>query len=276
MPLYQVVLLAFVQGVTEFLPISSSAHLALAPWLLGWKDPGLTFDIALHLGTLGAVVVYFFKDWLQILAQGFGLRYGRDQDLQSNPKLLWLLVAGTIPVGIFGLLFEKQAETTLRSPYVIATMLIVVGILMWIADRRGKQIRTLKNVGPVDAAVIGFAQAIAIIPGTSRSGITMTAALFRDLDRPTAARFSFLLGTPATAAAGLKALYDLYKVGGLTPDQQMNFAIGILVSGITGALAINVLIRFLRHHSTAVFVAYRILVGILVFALAGSLRAVAE
>lgn len=276
MPLYQVVLLAFVQGVTEFLPISSSAHLALAPWLLGWKDPGLTFDIALHLGTLGAVVVYFFRDWLQILAQGFGLRYGADQDLQPNPKLLWLLVAGTIPVGVFGLLFEKQAETTLRSPYVIATMLIVVGILMWLADRRGKQIRTLKDIGPVDAAVIGTAQALAIVPGTSRSGITMTAALFRDLDRPTAARFSFLLGTPATAAAGLKALYDLYKLGGLGPDQQTNFIIGILVSGITGALAINVLIRFLRHHSTAVFVVYRILLGILVIALAGSFRAVAE
>lgn len=276
MPLYQVVILAFVQGVTEFLPISSSAHLALAPWLLGWKDPGLTFDIALHLGTLAAVIIYFFRDWLQILAQGFGLRHGSDPDLQPNPKLLWLLVAGTIPVGVFGLLFEKQAETTLRSPYVIATMLIVVGVLMWIADGRGRQTRSLKDIGAVDAAMIGTAQALAIVPGTSRSGITMTAALFRDLDRPTAARFSFLLGTPATAAAGLKAVYDLYKLGGLSPDQQTNFVIGILVSALTGALAINVLIRFLRHHSTIVFVAYRILLGILVIALAGSFRAVAE
>ncbi|HYZ87379.1 MAG TPA: undecaprenyl-diphosphatase UppP [Bryobacteraceae bacterium] len=276
MPLYQVILLAFVQGVTEFLPISSSAHLALAPWLLGWKDPGLTFDIALHLGTLIAVIVYFYKDWMQLIAQGFGFRYGQDPDLKQNPHLLWLLAAGTIPVGIAGVAFSKQAETTWRSPFVIATMLILVGVLMWIAEKRGTGTRSVGDISPFDAVFIGLAQALAVIPGTSRSGITMTAGMYRNLDRPSAARFSFLLATPATGAAGLKALYDLYKLGGVSPEQQTQFIIGIVVSGLTGAFAISVLLRFLRRHSTLVFIVYRILLGIIVVALAFSLRAVAE
>jgi undecaprenyl-diphosphatase len=268
MPLYQVILLAIVQGVTEFLPISSSAHLALAPWLLGWRDPGLSFDIALHLGTLAAVLIYFFKDWVQVIGQGFGLSIGDDPQLKQNPRLLWLLALGSLPVGFFGLLLEKYAERELRSPYVIATMLIVVGLLMWMAERQSTRRRPIQEINLVDALVVGFAQAVAIIPGTSRSGITLTAALFRDLDRPSAARFSFLLGTPAIGAAGLKAVYDLYKSGGVTAEQQGIFLIGILVSALTGFAAIGILMRFLRNHSTNVFIVYRILLGILVVALA--------
>src|SRR5579864_6941077 len=136
MPIYQVIVLAIVQALTEFLPISSTAHLALAPWLFGWKDPGLTFDVALHAGTLVAVLIYFFRDWVQIVAQGFGLNIGNDAQLKQQRGLLWLLAIASIPIGIFGFLFDKQADTTWRNPYLIGGMLIAVGILIWIAERR--------------------------------------------------------------------------------------------------------------------------------------------
>src|SRR5947209_3300057 len=205
MPFYQVIVLAVIQGLTEFLPVSSSAHLALAPWLFGWKDPGLVFDIALHAGTLAAVVVYFFRDWIQIIGQalGFhpGFRSGYDRDLSRNPKLLWYIIIGSIPVGLAGLLFSKQAETTWRNPYLIGAMLIGVGLVMWIAESRASTRKDISQVTLEDAGIIGIAQALAVVPGTSRSGITITAALFRDLNRAAAARFSFLLSTPAMAAA---------------------------------------------------------------------------
>jgi undecaprenyl-diphosphatase len=190
MSLLQVVVLALVQGLTEFLPISSSAHLALAPWLLGWKDQGLTFDIALHLGTLIAVLVYFFRTWVQVVAQGIGLRYGDDAELKRNRRLLWFLVAGSVPVAVVGYKFKDQAETW-RDPYVIGGMLIGVGLLMLLAEQFGRRVKDLAGVSFADAMWIGAAQALAVVPGTSRSGITITAALFRDVDRPAAARFSF-------------------------------------------------------------------------------------
>src|ERR1700694_3148727 len=183
MPLYQVIVLAIVQGLTEFLPISSTAHLKLVPWLLGWKDPGLAFDIALHAGTLAAVLIYFYRDWIQIIAQAFGRRVNGDRELAKNPKLLWLLAIGSIPVGIAGLLFGKQAETTWRSPHVIGALLIIVCIVMWIADRKTNGSQTLGQVTGLDAITIGAAQALAVVPGTSRSGITITAAVFPGFDR---------------------------------------------------------------------------------------------
>src|SRR4051812_874890 len=215
MPLHQAVILAIVQGFTEFLPVSSSAHLALAPWLLGWKDQGLAFDIALHFGTLLAVLTYFFRDWLQIFAQAFGISYAPDPELRSNPKLLWFLAAASLPIGFFGYTMEKYVESTLRSPFVIGTMLIVVGVIMGIADRASRRERTIATLRGADCLSIGFAQALAIVPGTSRSGITITAGLFRGFDRQSAARFSFLLSTPAIAAAAGKAFHDLHKQGGL-------------------------------------------------------------
>src|SRR5258707_11386764 len=183
MALYQVVLLAIVQALTEFLPISSSAHLALAPWLLGWKGPGLSFDIALHFGTLAAVLLYFFRDWVQVIAQGFGIHIGNDEQLRRNPKLLWLLAAASLPIGIVGLAFGKQAESTWRSPWVIGSMLIGVGILMWFGERASDNSRGISQINAGDSAAIGVAQALAVVPGTSRNGITITTGLFRDLDR---------------------------------------------------------------------------------------------
>ncbi|MBL8291185.1 MAG: undecaprenyl-diphosphate phosphatase [Bryobacterales bacterium] len=275
MSLLQVTVLAAIQGFTEFLPISSSAHLALAPWLLGWKDQGLAFDIALHLGTLAAVLVYFFRDWLQILAQGFGLRFGHDPELKRNPTMLWLLALGSLPIGVLGYIFKEHAETTLRSPFVIATMLIAVAILMAIAERASRRQKTIEHVNTFDALAIGLAQAIAIIPGTSRSGITITAGLARNLERAAAARFSFLLSTPAIAAAGAKAFYDLHKAGGVPPDMTVPFILGIFLSAISGLAAIGFLMRYLRHASLHVFIYYRIVFGIIVFALA-ILRSPAE
>ena len=270
MPLFQVVVLAIIQGITEFLPISSTAHLALAPWLLGWADPGLTFDIALHLGTLLAVLAYFFHTWIQILAQGLGIRYGDDENLRQNPGLLWLLAVGSIPVGIFGFVFGKQAETTWRSPFVIGTMLVAVGLLMWFSERIGARNKGIGAVTLADSLLIGTAQALAIVPGTSRSGITITAGLFRNLDRVAAARFSFLLSTPAIAAAAAKAFYDLMKHGGIPADMRMPFALGIVLSALSGLVVIAFFLRFLQRHTLYFFIYYRIIFGIIVIALAFS------
>lgn len=268
MSLLQVIVLSVIQGFTEFLPISSSAHLALAPWLLGWKDQGLAFDIALHLGTLIAVIVYFFRDWLQIIGQGLGLTVGYDPELKRNRMLLWWLAVGSLPIGFFGYLFKHEAETVLRSPYVIATMLIAVGVLMGIAEYTSKQHKNIDNVSLRDAIAIGFAQALAIIPGTSRSGITITAGLACNLERAAAARFSFLLSTPAILAAGAKAFLDLEKSGGIPAGMTTPFVLGITLSAVSGLMAIAFLMRYLRTASVKVFVYYRIIFGILILALA--------
>jgi undecaprenyl-diphosphatase len=273
MPILQVIVLGIVQGLTEFLPISSTAHLALIPWLFGWKDQGLGFDIALHVGTLAAVIIYFFRDWVQILAQGFGARTGGDPDLARNRNLLWLLAAASIPVGLAGFIFKQQAETTWRNPYVIGTMLIVIGLVMWAAEKAGRKQKDLGHISPVDAMTIGVAQALAVVPGTSRSGITISAGLFRNLDRRAAARFSFLLSTPAIAAAAAKDLWDIVKhQGGIPQDMHTPFAVGILVSAITGCLTIKFFMDFLRRSTFTVFIIYRIIFGIIVIALASLFR----
>ena len=268
MPIYQVIVLAVIQGLTEFLPVSSTAHLVLAPWLLGWKDPGLPFDIALHAGTLAALVLYFFRDWMQMIAHAFGMKYGNDAELKRNPGLFWLIVIGTIPVGIAGLLFNKQAEGAWRNPFVIGGMLIGVGILMWIAESMSSRRKDIGQVSGLDAAAIGVAQALAVVPGTSRSGITITAGLFRDLDRGAAARFSFLLSTPALAAAVLKGAWDIKKAGGIPHDMRVPVVVGIVVSALVGAFVIGFLLDFLRRHTLKPFVYYRIVFGIIVIALA--------
>jgi len=268
MPIYQAIVLAIIQAVTEFLPISSSAHLELAPWLFGWKDPGLTFDVALHAGTLVAILIYFFKDWVQIVGQGFGLNIGTDPELKRNRGLLWLLAAASIPIGVIGYLFNKQAESTWRNPYVIGTMLIVVGIVMWIADRRASGKKTMGNVNWGDGMWTGIAQALAVVPGTSRSGITITAGLFRGMNRETAARFSFLLSAPAIAAAAAKKFWDIHKSGGIAPEMKVPFILGIALSGILGAVVIAVFLKYLRRNSLMPFVYYRIVFGIIVIALA--------
>jgi undecaprenyl-diphosphatase len=272
MPIYQAVVLAIVQALTEFLPISSTAHLVLVPWLFGWKDAGLTFDVALHAGTLVAVVIYFFRDWVQIIGQAFGLNVGSDPDLKQNRNLLWLLAAGSIPIGIVGYLFDKQADTTWRQPYVIGTMLIVVGIVIWLAERRRVGNKTMSTIHMNDSIAVGLAQAVSVIPGTSRSGATISAGLFRNLNRETAARFSFLLSTPAIAAAVAKKAWDIHKEGGVPADMKAPMLVGIVVSGLLGAIVIAFFLRYLRRSSLMPFVYYRIVFGIIVIALAAFFR----
>ncbi len=268
MPLFQVIVLAIVQGITEFLPVSSSAHLTILPWLLGWKDPGLEFDIALHVGTLLAVLGYFFKDWLQIVLEGFGVNYGGDPELKPNRMLLWMIALGSIPAGIAGLVFREQAENAWRSPWIIGTMLILIGLLMWVAERISAKSRNLSHLNFIDAGLIGLSQALAIVPGTSRSGITIATGLFRKFDRVAAARFSFLLSTPVIAGAALSALHHLRKQGGVAPDMRVPFMLGIVISAVVGAAVIALFMRFLQNRTLYPFIYYRIVFGIIVLALA--------
>lgn len=268
MDLLEAIILAIIQGVTEFLPVSSSAHLNLAPYLFHWPDPGLTFDIALHFGTLIAILIYFYKDWLQIVGQAFGLRAGSDAELSRNRNLLWLLVIGTIPGGIAGLLLEKYAETTLRSPILTGAMLIVFGLLMWVAERLGSKRRDIASVTVRDALIVGCTQALAIVPGVSRSGSTISAGMLLGLDRLAAARFSFLLSTPIIAGAALSAAHKLHKAGGLPPDMKVPMLVGVVVSALVGAGVIALFLNFLRRRTLIPFVIYRVIFGILVIALA--------
>jgi undecaprenyl-diphosphatase len=263
----QVIVLAVVQGLTEFLPISSTAHLYLSSWLLGWETQSLNFDIMLHLGTLLAVLVYFFQDWLQIIGQGFGIRMRRDPDLAKNPMLLWLLAAGSLPIGLAGLVFHDQAENTWRNPFVMGGMLIGVGIIMWLADASHRGSRDLSSLNLPDAVTIGFAQTMAIVPGCSRSGITISAGLSRHFSRESAARFSFLLSTPAIVAAAGKALWDIHKQGGFTSLLSTQFLVGVSVSALTGCAVIAWFLHYLRRGGLRPFVYYRIVFGIIVIIL---------
>jgi undecaprenyl-diphosphatase len=273
MPLYQAIVLAIIQGFTEFLPISSTAHLAIIPRLLNWTDPGLGFDVALHAGTLAAVLVYFFNDWLTVIANGLGLSYrGKHPDEQSR-SLLWYLVVGTIPVLIAGALLKKYAEGPWRNLYVMGTALIVLGIVMGIADKLGKEKRGLKQMTWGDGISVGIGQALAVVPGVSRSGITITMGRFCHMDREAAARFSFLLSTPAIAAAAGKDALDLHKEGGVPAGMVQPYILGIIVSALVGITVIAVFLRFLRGNTLAPFVWYRIIFGIIVIALAVFLRA---
>lgn len=255
MPIAQVIALAIVQGLTEFLPVSSTAHLYLSSWLLRWKPHSLDFDIALHLGTLVAILIYFFRDWIEIIG-------GRQL------TLLWLLAIGSIPVGIAGLVFDKQAAGAWRNPYAMGTMLVLIGIVMGIAEHSSRHIRALASVNLPDSILVGLSQMVAILPGASRCGVTISAGLFRDFTREAAARFSFLLAAPAIAAAAGKALYGKRKQGGLEGLWNPTFCLGVAVSSATGCAVIAAFLYYLRRGGLAPFVYYRVIFGIIVLALA--------
>jgi len=272
MSLFQVIIYGIVQGLAEFLPISSSAHLEVLPRIMNWPDPGLEFDIALHVGTLLAVLGYFWKDWVQIIGNAFGIKTGINSpdrvELSRNPHLLWLLILGTIPGGVFGYLAKEKAEGEWRNLLLIGSTMIIFGAIMWIAERAGRQKRDLSGINWIDSLLIGCSQALAAIPGVSRSGITLTSGLFRNLHRDTAARFSFLLSTPLIAGAAVLPLLKFRKTGGLPHDMQVPFALGIVVSAIVGALVIGFFMRYVRKSSLVPFAIYRILFGIVVIAVA--------
>ena len=255
---YQVaVTLGLVQGLAEFLPISSSAHLILTPWFFGWPDPGLTFDVALHVGTLVAVAAYFWRDWVRLLLAA-------PRPRSADGRLFWLLLLGAIPGGIAGVLLDDLAEQALRNPLLIAATLSLIGLVLFAADRWGRNERTdLREIGVADAALIGMAQALAIVPGVSRSGITIAVARARGIERAAAARFSFLLGTPVIAGAALFKLRHLLEMPAAINGP---FLAGIATTAVVGALSIGVLLRYLREAGLGIFVVYRLLLAALVVA----------
>ncbi len=272
MLILQAVILGLVQGLTEFIPISSSAHLIIVPWLLGWTNPALTslpFDVALHLGTLIAVLIYFAKDWLRLIHAGLASIAERKIGDDPDRRLAWLLVIACIPGGIAGVLLESTISDWFHTPnepirpaamVVMAIIIALLGALLLLAERLARHVRKLDQLTLRDAIVIGLAQAVAVFPGVSRSGSTITAGLAVGLERESAARFSFLLSAPIIAGAGAKSLLEIYggiTSGAISQSDLVLFPIGLLTAAISGYLAIRFLMRYLQKHPTNIFVYYR-------------------
>ncbi|MEJ7798021.1 MAG: undecaprenyl-diphosphate phosphatase [Solirubrobacteraceae bacterium] len=270
MDLLQAIVLGIVQGLTEFLPISSSGHLRIVPAFLGWEDPGAAFTAVIQLGTMAAVVLYFRNDLLRI-ARAW-LRSLRDPDARSelDARIGWYLILGTIPISIFGLAFQDQIENGARNLYIIGTTLIVLGIVLLIAEKVSRRERDLTTLTRRDAIVIGFSQALALVPGVSRSGATITAGLFLGFDRVAAARFSFLLSIPAVVLSGLFEFRHVLDGSAEGSAGLGATAVATLLAFISGYASIAFLLRFLTTHTTGVFVAYRVVLGVLVLVLAGT------
>lgn len=267
-PALQAVILGIIQGLTEFLPISSSAHLLLVPWIFGWHHLGLEFDVALHIGTLLAVLIYFRRDFLQLIVDLFrslSRTPPAAAEKSTDARLAWAIVIGTIPAAVIGGLFGDALEEAFRSPVVTVVTLSVFGLFLLLADRYGRRERSVGSVGWRDGLLIGCAQALALIPGVSRSGVTITAALVLALGRRDAARFSFLLAGPIVTLAGLKAVFDLWMKGGLERGLVIPFAVGIIVSFVTGLLCISYFLRFLQKRSFLSFAVYRFLLASVIF-----------
>lgn len=267
-PALQAVILGIIQGLTEFLPISSSAHLLLVPWIFGWHHLGLEFDVALHIGTLLAVLIYFRRDFLQLILDLFRSLLRTPPaaaEKSTDARLAWAIVIGTIPAAVIGGLFGDALEEAFRSPVVTVVTLSVFGLFLLLADRYGRRERSVGSVGWRDGLLIGCAQALALIPGVSRSGVTITAALMLALGRRDAARFSFLLAGPIVTLAGLKAVFDLWMKGGLERGLVIPFAVGIIVSFVTGLLCISYFLRFLQKRSFLSFAVYRFLLASVIF-----------
>jgi undecaprenyl-diphosphatase len=261
MNVFHALVLGIVQGLAEFLPISSSAHLNLIPYVFGWDDPGLAFDVALHVGTLVAVLWYFRAEWIALSKAAFDILRTRAITGNEQWRVVYIIIA-TIPGAIGGLLLEKYAESVFRAPALTATTLIVMGIILWAADRFAKQERPLTGVRWTDALLIGCAQVFALIPGVSRSGSTMTAGRALGFDRTSAATFSFLMSMPITAAAAVLKVPQALREGVTLP-----IVVGILASAISGWLAITVLLRYVSTKSFGIFAVYRVLLGVGVLAL---------
>ncbi len=271
MLIFQSIILAIVQGITEFLPVSSTAHLVLIPWLLGWPDPGLTFSVAVHGGTLIAVIAYFWRDWVDLFKAGLRLSEPSSKEIRENRNLLFYLAVATLPGGLAGFFFESFAQKDFRHHLVISGALIIIALVMWQADRLYNPKKNLGGVSFWNALAIGFAQATAIIPGVSRSGATISTGLLLNMNREAAARFSFLLSTPIIGGAALKTGVDVWQKG-LPQATWWSFAVGIIVSGIVGYLIISWFLKYLRQKTFKIFVVYRIALGMLVLALGMGMR----
>ena len=261
----QALFLGVLQGITEFLPISSSAHLILLPWLMGWEAMGLTFDVVVHGGTLLALVIYFRKDWKE-LGEQF-LRFLKRPSVPPQSGLLGALVVGTLPAILVGALFQGVIEAHLRTPGVTVLTLSLFGLFLGWADHRGSQSRGLESIRLRDGLIVGLAQALALIPGISRSGVTITAILILGLNRADAARFSFLLGTPVIALATISRLYPLLGSSSNETGSFLTLLVGVIFSFVSGFLCIKYLLRFLQTHTYLPFVVYRLLLAASIFAL---------
>ena len=283
MLILKAILLGVVQGLTEFIPISSSAHLVIIPWLFQWDDPALeslTFDVALHLGTLVALLAFFARDWARIVRSGVSSIVERKIGGDTDRRLAWFLVLATVPGGVIGLLFEKKidhwfhpVDGPIQSSSMIAMALIIalLGAFLFLAEKLAAHSRRMNQITLKDSLLIGLAQALAIVPGVSRSGSTITAGLALGLERETAARFSFLLSAPIIAGAGAKSLYNIYKgmKSGLISGSDFSlFAFGFVAAAVSGYFCIKFLLRFLQNHRTNVFVYYRWALAIVVLAVA--------
>jgi undecaprenyl-diphosphatase len=268
----QAILLGLIQGATEFIPVSSSAHLIIVPWLFGWKDPALTsltFDVALHIGTLVAVLAFFASDWIRLIKAWFMSVKERKVGTDPDRRLAWFVVIGTIPGAIAGILFESKIDALFHQPgvpiqasamLVMAVIIAVMGAALLIADRMARHLADLKGLSLKNVLIIGFSQAFAIFPGVSRSGSTITAGLALGLKREAAAKFSFLLSAPIIAGAGLKSLYEIYsglKTGAIAQTDLLLFPIGFIAAAVSGYLCIRFLLNYLQKHSMNVFVYYR-------------------
>jgi len=265
----QALVLGVVQGLTEFLPISSTAHLRIVPALVGWGDPGAAFTAVTQLGTMAAVVLFFRGDLLRMARAWTASLHDRSARSGLDARLGWMILLGTIPIGLFGLALRSQIETGARDLTLIGITLIVLGLGLALAERVGRRERGIEQIGGRDGAVIGFAQALALVPGVSRSGATIGAGLFLGLDRVAAARFSFLLSVPAVVLSGLFELEGL--LDGSTTGPQPSVAataLATVVAFAVGYASIAFLLRFLAAHSTRLFVVYRIALGLLVLWLA--------
>ena len=270
MDLLQAIVLGIVQGLTEFLPISSSGHLRIVPAIVGWDDPGAAFSAVIQLGTMAAVVLYFRSDLWRIATAWLASLRDRSRRSELDARMGWYLIWGTVPIVVFGFTFSHQIENGARSLYLIGTTLILLGLLLLVAEKVSRRERDVTSVTKKDAIIIGFAQALALIPGVSRSGATITAGLFLGLDRVAAARFSFLLSIPAVVLSGLYELRDVVSGSaeggvGIAPT-----AVATVLAFISGYISIAFLLRFLTTHTTAVFVAYRVGLGAVVLVLAAS------
>jgi undecaprenyl-diphosphatase len=268
MDLYvQALVMGIVQGLTEFLPISSSGHLIIVPYLLGWKDPFITslaFSVMLHMGTLVALLVYFWRDWLVLVPAG--LATIRDRSFRGDPnrRMAWLIAITTIPAVLVGPILNDRLEAAVRSAGIVAVTMVIGAVILWLADRSGRKVRDATDLGFGQAVAIGAAQAVALIPGISRSGISISAGLFFGLTRESAARFSFLMATPITAGAGVFEIIQLVRgaAGG-------GFVAGPLVAGmaaavVAGLAAIHFMLRYLRTNSLTIFVIYRLVLAAVV------------
>lgn len=260
----EVLVLGVVQGLTEFLPISSTAHLRIVPHFLGWEDPGAAFSAVIQLGTLAAVFIYFAGDIKRLVGAALDSFKYRDLNHSADSRMAWALIPGTLPIAVLGLSFKPWIEAEARSLYIIAAALIVLALCLMLAERMGRRSRSMGELSFWQIQFIGLCQALALIPGCSRSGSTIMGGLFIGLKREETARFSFILGLPAIGASGALEFLDLLE-GGLGGEGLLYLGLGIVTAALSGYLAIGFLLRFLRRYGTDLFSIYRILLGALIF-----------